>query len=398
MRACLLAVLLLGSPAFAQTVSVTQTQTSNGTTLPFQRHVVRVGPARVGEGTLVFAVQKQGSNGDGLVLYTSRDEGRTWARSLVVQGDAAVRDTADLVADENGNGFSLLYGVEPRSSQWTADARFDVVYLHYAVDSAGTVTRDVGPIQVFVPTSSQGWFRPSLERDDQGVLHATATRLSGGTFAWFHRLSIDGGREWTPQEELANFGSSFGGGRIVSAGAQLVAIFDSFAAGQSRFRTRPAGPCAEWDDTIVFGTDGLYHAGAFSAVATPDGHIHLGYSNRSNQRLWYREFDGLSWSAAFLIENTGWWTNQPALAVRGDEVLYGWNRNVSGTGETMTILLRRKVNGSWGAIETIDSEVRFKGYTTSAPTVLAGERWPLAWCQKAADPSAAATVRLTPVP
>ena len=74
------------------TSTVTTTKTSNGTTLPFQRHVVRTGPATAGAGTLAAVLQRQGTGAEGLVMYVSTDGGVTWARDQAVQNDPAIRD------------------------------------------------------------------------------------------------------------------------------------------------------------------------------------------------------------------------------------------------------------------------------------------------------------------
>lgn len=387
-------LLLVSMPSLAATSTVTTTTNSNGTTLPFQRHVVRL--QKPGGGALlVAAVQRQGAGGEGLVLFTSGDGGASWQRDQPVQNDHRVRDTADLLPDPDGRGFSLLYGVEPSSSQFAVNREYDVVYLHYALRSDGALRVDRGPVVVFAASSSRAWFRPSLTRDALGVLHASATRLDGGRYTFWHRLSIDGGLEWTDAERLVDTGSSFGGGRVIAYGSRVAAIYDSYdGKGGARFRSRPAGPCAEWEREEVITSDGLYHAGAFSVTATPNGRLHLGYSTRGNQSLRYREYDGQNWSAAETIESRGWWANQPAVSHRGNEVFYAWNRN-NGDDTQRIHVRKRRADGSWEAAEVVDDRRVHKGYTTALEEVLPGEPLVVLWSEDAS--SGPALVRCAPV-
>lgn len=366
---------------------------ANGTTLPFQRHVVRVGDPAAGAGRLFAAIQQQGANGEGLVLYASDDQGESWRRERAIQPDASVRDTADLLADPDGAGFSALYSLEPASSLFAADSRADVVYLHYRVGADGSAVLDTGPIVVFRPGTNQGWFRASLTRDAAGVLHAAATLRDGSRYRFLTRLSIDGGRQWTEPEELASFTSSFGGGRVTAFGSQIAAIYDEYAWGTNgRYRLRRAGACETWGREELLNGDGLYHAGAFSVLATPDGRLHLGYSNKRTETLRYTEFRGDGWSAPITLESTGLWSNQPALSFVGGALVYSWNH--PDTPDSMRIFQRRRVDGSWGQTRVLDSVPVFKGYTNAAESVPAGEKLPVLWSQAGTSP---ATVRCAPI-
>jgi hypothetical protein len=236
-----LALALVGAQAAsaATVTTITQSGAENGTTLPFQRHILRLGGATP---VYVMAPQKQKVDGEGLVLYTSLDGGATWQHNLPVQNDPSERDTADLLPDDNGMGFSLVYGLEPVSSAFAIDARSDVVFLHYKLGAGATLTLDQGPVVVFHPSSTQGYFRPSLIRDSAGTLHVTASLLdgssSGNSFTWWERVSIDNGVEWTAPEQLAAFGNSFGGGRLVAYGSKVMALYDAYRADdQGRYRT-----------------------------------------------------------------------------------------------------------------------------------------------------------------
>jgi hypothetical protein len=384
---------LFGLAAFpaiaAPTVStITTTATSNGTTLPFQRHVIRVGPSPAGQGELVAALQRQGTGGEGLVLFLSRDDGRTWTESLPVQNDPSERDTADLLADPDGSGFALLYSLEPMSSMFAVDPRSTVVFLHYAVNPDLSIQVDTGPIVVYSPGAHQGYFRGSLARDTTGTLHATASLLdasSGTAYSWWESMSTNNGTSWSTPIEVAKFGSSFGGGRVTPYGDRLIAIYDDYSvADEGRYRTKAAGPSATWGSEGVVEPLGLYHAGAFSVTSTPDGNVHLGYSDKPLEQLWYREFNGSSWSSATLMESNGTWSNQPAVSHVGNTVLFSWNHS-----DTATDMIIRQATkppgGAFGSATTVDSVALFKGYTSALENLTQGESLAVLWSQDPAS-------------
>lgn len=366
----------------AASVTVSPTKFPNGTTLPFQRHVVRVGPSTTGAGTLVAALQKQGSDGDGLTLYTSSDQGARWTRTSQVPVDQNVRFTADLLADDDGKGFLLVYGVEPHSSLWTVDARFHVGLFHYALKADGSVAPDRGPVTIFSSASTRGWFRPSVTRDAQGTLHVTATRMDGSGFSFHESRSIDGGVEWTPAEELAHSGSSFIGGRVTAFGSKVAVVYDEYRYDAvARFRVAASGACATWEPEETFAPDGLYHAGAFATVATPDGRLHLAYHAKRGETLRHRVFDSLSWSAPFTFEPVGGWANQPGISRRGNDVIVAWNQMKTDTDMRMRARTRR-ADGSWGTERVVDDSSGFKWYTNALESVTPGESALVLWCEE----------------
>jgi hypothetical protein len=256
------------------------------------------------------------------------------------------------------------------------------------------VTIDRGPTVLFHPDSNQGYFRASLSRDSAGTLHVTATFLSGSNYSWLERMSIDEGQEWTAATTTASFGSGFGGGRIVSYGSNVMAVYDAYSVSQQgRYRTKAAGGCSTWSSEHTFVPEGLYHADAFAVTTTPDGHVHLGYSDKSNQQLWYREFDGTSWSSATRLESTGAWSNQPGLSHQGNTVFYSWNHSNSDN-DTRMYLRAKPAGGSFGSNVVLDNSTLFKGYTTAIEDVLPGESVQVLYClMDVNDSSAIATVK-----
>jgi hypothetical protein len=351
---------------------------ANGTTLPFQRHVVRLGPPTAGHGTFVAAVQKQNSDGEGLVLYVSNDNGASWQRDQPVQRNASIRDTADMLVDRDGFGFSLVYGVEPQSSQFSPNGA-PVVYLHYKLLPDRRVGADLGPSVVFQAGSGEGYFRPSITRDSSGVLHASATLLSRGTFHFIEKTSSDG-LHWSSSIEIASFGATFGGGRLIAYANNVMAIFDSYApSAPGRYRVKATG-AVDWSATHSFAPDGLYHAGAFSAVATPDGHVHLAYSEKSFSQLRYREFNGSSWSGSTTIEHVGYWSNQPALSRSGNAIVCSWNHR-DGTDATRIEVANRS-GTSFVSAQTVSSG-GFKGYTTALEEIAPGDPLIVLWSEQA---------------
>jgi hypothetical protein len=379
-------------PTVAGVTTITTTASSNGTTLPFQRHVARVGPAGAGNGEYVAALQRQGTGGEGLDLFVSKDEGQSWAEIAPVQNDPSERDTADLLPDPDGNGFSLLYSLEPQSSDFQVDPASAVVYLHYSVGADLSINNDLGPVVVYSPGSNQGYFRCSIARDTADVLHATASLLdaSSGTndFSWWESVSSDGGDSWSSPIKLSDFGDSFGGGRVLAYGDNVMAIFDEYAvSGEGRYRTKPAGANESWGPVGIIEPVGIYHAGAFSATATPDGIVHLGYSDKPFEALWYREFDGSSWSSATSIDPTQVWSNQPALSQVGNTITYSWNHMVTST-DMIMMQVTKPPGGDFEDTLTIDTVPLFKGYSNALDVLTPGESLPVLWSQ---DPSGSET-------
>jgi hypothetical protein len=389
----LLAAMLASAPVLAES-TITMTRTDNGTTLPFQRHIVRLGPASVGEGVLVAVVQCNGSNGLGLEMYESTNLGNSWSHVMSVQPNSSIRDTADLLADTDGQGFVLAYGAEPVSSMWAPSSKETIVFVHYSLGSNNQIAADQGPTTVYTPSSSQGYFRPAITRDSTGTLHLTATLLdSNGNFSWWERMSIDGGQEWTAAEQIDSFGSSFGGGRTVAYGSNVMAIYDAYDPNSpGRYRTKSAGACSTWSSATQFVPEGLYHAGAFSVTSTPDGHVHLGSSDKDEQQLWYREFNGSSWSSRKLIESTGIWSNQPALSHDANNNLtFAWNHPDSDTTNEVWVMTR--TGTTWSSHKVLDSTSIWDGYTSAQEVIVSGEPVQIIWSQGPADASSPMAVR-----
>ena len=354
---------------------------ATGTTLPFQRHIVRAIAPGHGAPTLAAVLQKQGADRDGLTLYTSIDGGQSWHRDLAIQPNSSLRDTADLLPDPDGRGFLLLYSLEPVSSQFRADVRSDVVLLHLSLVRPGNFRIDAGPTVVFRPAPGEAYFRASLARDAKGLLHIAATHLSSGTFTW-RAITVAGGKLGAPETLLAS-GQIFGGGRLLAAGSQVLAVYDDYQDRHpGRYRVRAAGEGAAWGPERIAAPDGLYHAGAFSLTATPDGHAHLAYSAKSSQSLHYREFDGRSWSSRTTIEPVGQWSSQVAVSHQAGKVLFAWNHFEPATG-MVAIHTRERIGGALGPVRTVAPATNFKGYTTAIETVLSGEPWVVGWCQQA---------------
>lgn len=370
---------------------------ANGTTLPFQRHIVRAMAPGHGTPTLAVALQKQGAEHDGLTLYTSTDGGSTYRRDLAIQPNPAVRDTADLLPDADGRGFLLLYSVEPESSLFHEDARSEVVLLHLTLVRPGNFRIDAGPRVVFRPARGEAYFRASLARDSSGLLHIAATHFSGSVFDW--RVVTLAGTKLSAPVTLLSSGKVFGGGRVLAVGGSVLAVYDDYAVGHpGRYRVRRSGARAAWGPEGIAAPDGLYHAGAFSLTATDDGHAHLAYSEKSSQSLHYREFDGRSWSARRTVEPVGHWANQVAVSHQGGRILFAWNHYEPATG-TMAIQVRERLGAALGPVLAVAPATDFKGYTTAIEAVLPGEPWIVGFCQQRTvtlPPAAAVALPLHP--
>jgi hypothetical protein len=348
--------------------------TSNGasTTLPFQRHAIRV------NGVYAVAVQQQGSNGRGLELYRSTDAVH-WTHDQSIQPNAAIRDTADIVADGTGNGFYLVYGVEPQSSKFGPDPNTKVVFSRYELLPDGTFGLELGPRTLLKPATGQAYFRPSIARDATGELYVAATFFDGTNFSWIVRRSPDGGVTWHGPTTLASFGTGFGGGKVIAYadGNRVAAIYDQYASGAGHMRSKAAGDGGTWGSPIVVAAEGLYHAGAFNVVSTADGRLHLGYSSKDLQQLFYRTFNGTSWSARTLLDPVGIWSNQVALTAQGNTVSFAWNHEDSIN--VYRIFQRVLTNGTFSAIRVLDATVNWKGYTSAIEQIAPGEQALVIW-------------------
>ena len=223
----------------------------------------------------------------------------------------------------------------------------------------------------------------------------TATRYDDRGYGFYERRSIDEGAEWTPEEELARSRSSFLGGRVSAFGSQVAVLYDEYDPDDhGRYRLAAAGPCAPWSEEERIGDDGLYHSGAFATVATPDGRLHLAYHEKATGSMRHRVFDGASWSEPFVLDPVDWWSNQPALARHGNDVIVAWNHMV--TEGHMEIRARtRRADGTWEDERLVDGSGVYKGYTTGSENVLPGESMLVLWCEDVDE--GGSVVRLAPV-
>ncbi len=363
------------------TVLVAPTAAADGTTLPSQRHLLRLA-----DGLWVAVVQQQGqgSGSTGLEIHTSPDDGMSWTQAQTLQGDPSVRDTADLVADDDGAGFSLLYSVEPESGRFTVH-NAPVVFAH--LRESGGALSIVEETTVFSPSGTNGYFRATLARDAAGRLYCVVLVLQDTTFSIVGKTSANGGVTWSAAVTLATLPDA-GGARVIAFGnpplSRVAVLYDDYAWDQSGFwRTRAArDPDGFWTPAANVFPDGLYHGGAFSAVATPDGHLHLGYHSEGggNEDLRYLEYNGNAWSDPLVVDPVGWWSNQPALTAVGNDLFYFWNHE--STPSNMQIYGLRRISGVWDSAPTLlDGAALFKGYTTSVERVSPGQTVRVAWSQ-----------------
>lgn len=314
----------------------------NSLTLPAQRHLVNIG------GTYLFAVQQGGADGHGLGFYRSDDGGGSWGYYAPIQDDASEHDTADLVAI--GNDIALVWSYEgPQyagSNVWYQ--RWRSTGGDWAPDSA---------VQVF----GGSYQRAELAVDSQGRIWVQAFSTGGEAVI---AVSTDDGGSFSQQPSLA-WTSARGGGRLLSLGGRLMFLWGSHGCcdpGRMRLRD-DSDPLDTWGDTSdVFG-DGIYHGAALSAVSDGNGGVHLAYKNLS-ERLYYRHFDGSSWSDPQLVEGNSDWALQPAITRVGDGAVICYNHPIN-TNTEYQFWSRRVSGGSLSDATVLDESGGFKGYPAS---------------------------------
>ncbi|HYZ89269.1 MAG TPA: hypothetical protein VE620_08235, partial [Myxococcales bacterium] len=294
----------------------------NALTLPAARHLVRMETGQGRPPAWLLAIQQDGANGHGLGFVRSDDDGSTWRYYAPIQNDRTERDTPDLVPV--GNDIALVYSYE--GPTLSASDRHDVYFQWWRWDGAAD-WRPSTPLRVFDSTSSTtAYYRALLAVDSEGRIWIQAFRLNtDGTHTAVITVSTDGGRTFTQQPSLATL-SGRGGGRLISLGTRLMFLYGAHGCcetGKMRLRN-DSDPLSSWSSATTVLPDGIYHGAALSAVADGAGGLHLAYKNLA-VKLYYRHFDGTSWSNPTLLDGTPDWALQPAITRLGNDLVIFYN-------------------------------------------------------------------------
>lgn len=351
-----LAMLLMAAAADAPTVGG-----GNALTLPAQRHLVRVelSPTRA---TWLLAVQKDGADGQGLVMLRSDDEAQSFRFMGAIQNNWSQRDTADMIVV--GTDVALVYSYEgPTLSNSTAHG---VHFQWWRYNGAEDTFVPSTPLRVFGSTSSDVYSRAEIAQDSVGRLWVQAFRLNGnGSNTAVITVSSNNGVSFAQQPEL-DIVAARGGGRLLSLGSRLLFLYGQFDMSTPvRMRIRDdSAPLSTWGP-ITEPFENIYHGAALSAVATPGGGMHLVYKADNDQRLYYRFFNGTSFSARVLVDDVPDWAPQPATTRVGSDVHLFYNHLVSAP-SSYQLRYRLIRNDVVGGFTILDGSQSWKGYPAAA--------------------------------
>ncbi|MFB1480224.1 exo-alpha-sialidase [Corallococcus sp. RDP092CA] len=332
----------------------------NALTLPAHRHAVRIETGPGHAPTWLLAIQQQGSGGEGLNLFRSEDGFRSFTKLAAVQPDASHHDRAELVAV--GRDVAMVYAYEGPSL--AASSRHDVYFQWWRYDAGEDTWAPQPAVRVFNADGTTAYSRALLARDSKGRLWVQAFRLEpdGGSTAVV-AVSTDGGATFQRQPDLG-WTKHRGGGRLLSVGSKLVffwAMHDGFEPTRMRVRDA-ADPLDTWGPQRNAFSEGIYHGAALSAVEDGKGGIHLVYKDET-ERLYYRRFDGTSFGARILVEETPDWALQPAVTRIGDALYVFYNHFQTATDYELRVRVLR--GGVLSDPVTLDSRTSFKGYLST---------------------------------
>ena len=340
----------------------------NALTLPAARHVVRIDPQNGRAATWLLAVQQDGAAGHNLWFIRSDDEARSWSSYAPIQDDPATRSTVDLL--QVGMDVALVYSYEgPTVSGSTAH---DVYFQWWRWNGASDWFPDPA-VRVFDSTSnSTAYLRAELARDSQGRFWVWAQRYnSDGTFTMVMSVSTNGGSSFSQQPSLDSFADRPGGRIMPVGGNRMILLYGTHGLDPGYMRLRSdSDALSSWGSRqAVFG-EGLYHGAALSALGDGSGGVHLFYKDVT-ERLFYRHWDGTSWSGRQTVEDVADWALQPATTRVGSDVVIFWNHPIT-TGYDYRFRYRILSGGSLGSVQTLDDSSGFKGYPNAVETFPGG--------------------------
>ena len=316
-----LVVALLATP-----VQVANINDGNAMTLPAGRHVVRIDPGGGRPVVWLAAIQQDGADGHGLGFYRSDDEAQSWSYYAPIQNDSSETDRVDLLPV--GSDIALVYSYEGPTI--SGSALHSVYFQWWRYDGKGgwNPSAPVTAMQA-AGDSSNGYLRGEIAIDSKGRVWVQAMRLeSDGSFTVCMAVSTDGGSSFTMEPALGSFANR-PGGRILSLGNRLMLLYSTHGVDPGYMRIRNDGdPLGSWGSAQEVFPEGIYHGAALSAVGDGSGGVHLVYKD-VNETLWYRHFNGSSWSGRSEIESNPDWATQPATTRIGSDVLVFWNHPVS---------------------------------------------------------------------
>jgi hypothetical protein len=344
-------------------VTIAPVSGGNSTTLPSQRHIVRIDTGLT-DPTLLAAVQQDGYGGHGLGFFRSNDDGLSWSYYAAIQDDLTKRDTADLITV--GNDIAIVYSYE--GPDLNASRVHDTYFQWWRFDGLGDW---ISQPRVKVFNYPKGQYRAELARDSFGRLWVQAFALEDPlTSSSLIAVSSDNGGSFASRVLDPSLPGR-GGGRLISYGSRLLFVWDLMSSSNGAFfRTRSDGdPVDLWDARQAAFSDGIYHGAALSALADGLGGVHLFYraAGYFADGLFYRYFNGRSFGPPSMIENQIDWATQAATTLVGSDVHVFYNRYFTPT--SYEIRYQRLSGGSFSLPVVLDTSGGFKGYPTAIATL-----------------------------
>ena len=375
-------------------------------------------------GVLLLAVQRDSASPSGLHWYRSDDDGRTWRYYKAIIPNTSLHLTADALVV--GNDIAIVASYDTTSSGFpndSNDVNRKVYFQWWRYDGAGDWIPE-SRITVDSPPSGYAYHRATLTLDSSGALFVAAflrdpcSSSSGPNCSDTIRLwsSADSGSSFSREPDLFRQ-SLLAGGRLIHLGQRTMMLWGDYSwanPAKVSFHDDGAAP-GTWSTPVnaFSDADSIYHGSAYSASPDGSGGLDLVYKDR-RENLYYRHFDGSSFSARQLVDSSAYYSVQPGVTRRGSVVFVCVNHvvNLSTPNYEMRSFRVAAGFGTWEQLATTSART---GYPAAPISVPASAGVPCAWTAgtttsvgivggssatptPTATPTATATPTLTPIP
>lgn len=190
---------------------------------------------------------------------------------------------------------------------------------------------------------------PSICRLTSNQLWIAYTRLNGGQCYISAKMSLDDGVSWGT---LSDPGDTLTSGSTAACPAMIEQNYFQFlfyteGDGKLAYRYKANGAIL-WESEIILASGAGFDE-QFSAAASRDGRVAVGYVNASGLR--FREYSGSTWSAEMVVENGD--VAAPAVAYRGGDAFLLFIRNSSD--QRHALMVSHKEAGGFSAPVALDT-------------------------------------------
>src|SRR5690606_3640401 len=249
-------------------------------------------------------------------------------------------------------------------------ANHDVYFQWWRYQPGSRTFAPEPAIRIFdSPNNTTAYSRAELTIDSTGRIWVQAFRLeAGGASTAVIAVSSDEGATFRHLAPLASV-SRRGGGRLLALGDRVIFLWgmhDGFEPARFRIHLDDAAE-DDWGPIRQAFPEGLYHGAALSAVATPEGGMHLVYKGEIDQRLYYRYFDGATFSARVPLGAAPTWALQSATTLIGEDLYVFFNHGLSDTHYEIRYRVLR--DGVFTPPQVVDGSSGWKGYLAAVATL-----------------------------